>query len=1013
MIKGGAWKNTEDEILKAAVMKYGLNQWARISSLLTRKSAKQCKARWYEWLDPGVKKTEWTREEDEKLLHLAKLMPAQWRTIAPVVGRTPVQCLERYERLLDEAARAGAGGSGGGEGLVAPGSSAGASSSRRLPGEIDSHPESRPARPDPTDMDEDEKEMLSEARARLANTKGKKAKRKAREAALEQAKRLATLQKSRELRAAGVEEKARRERGRGAIDYGKEIPFEHRPPPGFYDASDELAASAQAATLEHANKPLRLDAVEGKKRRDVEAGLAKLDAARKKIAARRDAPATLAAELAAARKAAGGGARAGVRGRMMLPAARDPAADAADGAGAWTAGASTERAGGAIGATSPSLGSGSARFAGPSGGVGGPFAVPATSRRQAAEEALAATSGPAATRSLLGARALGSVRGAGGRVSASAGGAASGTGSQWTAVRSSDDVAASSRADAGPGSGRAPPASSRREELLRQAADLAALETRETPLVGGAGPALRAAADFAGVVPATQRRGTVPPSARSRGAETAARGAETAARGLGGRGGAAASVRDSLGWNASRSLGGGGEATPADALAASAADALARLPAPRNDYALAPIDEEEDAGERREAGRGGPREGLEDLDRGRLLSVDGRSAPDARQKASFPTGGLPLAELPAGFFEQDAERREAAERAAADAARRRREARRPEAARRGLPTPTLGRNATKSASAAAAADAADAADIADARVAASVSAAFSEEAVQKEARRLLAAGVLELLAEERGGGDPGSDVPRDEALAAAAQLLERETALLRAAGERQVCGTEKSSTKEDADAEGRKTADEERRETAAGAEDLRSPSAEDPRAGDSDAARAPSPSSSPSSSRESDAVSCATPSSSFVSSYEFAWEALWEELVPAPPSSSAPFAPRYLRASALPPATLCAFLRARHEAVRAEMTKEAKRGKKLESRLAVVGGGLRRRVAAAESRVARLAARAAEKDAEMAAVAARAPLETDAIKNRERDLWALVAAERARGATLQDRYARAKAAATA
>jgi hypothetical protein len=28
MIKGGIWKNTEDEILKAAVMKYGKNQWA-------------------------------------------------------------------------------------------------------------------------------------------------------------------------------------------------------------------------------------------------------------------------------------------------------------------------------------------------------------------------------------------------------------------------------------------------------------------------------------------------------------------------------------------------------------------------------------------------------------------------------------------------------------------------------------------------------------------------------------------------------------------------------------------------------------------------------------------------------------------------------------------------------------------------------------------------------------------------------------------------------------------------
>lgn len=38
---GGTWKNTEDEILKAAVMKYGKNQWARVSSLIERKSAKQ------------------------------------------------------------------------------------------------------------------------------------------------------------------------------------------------------------------------------------------------------------------------------------------------------------------------------------------------------------------------------------------------------------------------------------------------------------------------------------------------------------------------------------------------------------------------------------------------------------------------------------------------------------------------------------------------------------------------------------------------------------------------------------------------------------------------------------------------------------------------------------------------------------------------------------------------------------------------------------------------------------
>lgn len=40
---------------------------------------------------------------------------------------------------------------------------------RRLrPGEIDPNPESKPARPDPVDMDEDEKEMLSGANAKRA-----------------------------------------------------------------------------------------------------------------------------------------------------------------------------------------------------------------------------------------------------------------------------------------------------------------------------------------------------------------------------------------------------------------------------------------------------------------------------------------------------------------------------------------------------------------------------------------------------------------------------------------------------------------------------------------------------------------------------------------------------------------------------------------------------------------------------------------------------------------------------
>uniref|UniRef100_A0A8C2HFF1 CDC5 cell division cycle 5-like (S. pombe) n=1 Tax=Cyprinus carpio TaxID=7962 RepID=A0A8C2HFF1_CYPCA len=216
-----------DEILKAAVMKYGKNQWSRIASLLHRKSAKQCKARWYEWLDPSIKKTEWSREEEEKLLHLAKLMPTQWRTIAPIIGRTAAQCLEHYEYLLDKAAQR------------ENEDDVGDDPRKLKPGEIDPNPETKPARPDPVDMDEDELEMLSEARARLANTQGKKAKRKAREKQLEEARRLAALQKRRELRAAGIDIQKKRKKKRG-VDYNAEIPFEKKPAQGFYDTSMEL-----------------------------------------------------------------------------------------------------------------------------------------------------------------------------------------------------------------------------------------------------------------------------------------------------------------------------------------------------------------------------------------------------------------------------------------------------------------------------------------------------------------------------------------------------------------------------------------------------------------------------------------------------------------------------------------------------------------------------------------------------------------------------------------------------
>jgi pre-mRNA-splicing factor CDC5/CEF1 len=153
--------------------------------------------------------------------------------------------------------------------------------------------------------------MLNEARARLANTKGKKAKRKAREKQLEEARRLASLQKKREMKAAGMLSKYKKKRK--GIDYNAEIAFEHKPPPGFYDTSEEQQKEKTGA-LHKDFKPVRLDELEGKRRKDIEAGLIKKDKARKAILERKNMPLALAQQM---QNQAGPAVK---RGKLMLPA---------------------------------------------------------------------------------------------------------------------------------------------------------------------------------------------------------------------------------------------------------------------------------------------------------------------------------------------------------------------------------------------------------------------------------------------------------------------------------------------------------------------------------------------------------------------------------------------------------------------------------------------------------------------------------------------------------------------
>jgi pre-mRNA-splicing factor CDC5/CEF1 len=118
--------------------------------------------------------------------------------------------------------------------------------------------------------------MLSEARARLANTQGKKAKRKAREKQLEEARRLTSLQKRRELKAAGID--LRKKRKRGEFDYNAEVPFKIDTPAGFFDTSGERSRPIDSSFRGYLSK------IEQKKRAETDEEDRKKDIKKKKTA---------------------------------------------------------------------------------------------------------------------------------------------------------------------------------------------------------------------------------------------------------------------------------------------------------------------------------------------------------------------------------------------------------------------------------------------------------------------------------------------------------------------------------------------------------------------------------------------------------------------------------------------------------------------------------------------------------------------------------------------------------
>ena len=85
----GPWSEQEDKKLIELVEKYGAEKWSYISSFFPERIGKQCRERWFNHLNPYVKKTSWLKEEEWILYIMHKKLGNKWSRLCEYLpGRT-------------------------------------------------------------------------------------------------------------------------------------------------------------------------------------------------------------------------------------------------------------------------------------------------------------------------------------------------------------------------------------------------------------------------------------------------------------------------------------------------------------------------------------------------------------------------------------------------------------------------------------------------------------------------------------------------------------------------------------------------------------------------------------------------------------------------------------------------------------------------------------------------------------------------------------------------------------